>query len=102
MPTPRVEIRYCSQCRFVLRASWLAQELLFTFGDELGELALVPGRGGIFEVYLDGERIFSRAELGRFPESKELKQQVRDRIAPDRDLGHSDRPGTTDTRESFD
>jgi len=24
---------------------------------------------------------------------KELKQRVRDRIAPDRDLGHSDRKG---------
>lgn len=91
MSAPRVEIRYCSQCRFVLRASWLAQELLFTFAEELGELALVPGRGGVFEVWLDGEIIFSRAAEGRFPESKELKQLVRDRIAPQRDLGHSDR-----------
>lgn len=91
MPAPRVEIRYCSQCRFVLRASWLAQELLFTFAEELGELALVPGRGGVFEVWLDGEMIFSRATEGRFPDSKELKQLVRDRIAPQRDLGHSDR-----------
>ncbi|RFA28298.1 selenoprotein [Alkalilimnicola ehrlichii] len=91
MAKPRVEIRYCSQCRFVLRASWLAQELLFTFSDSLGEVALAPGSGGIFEVLLDGERIFSRAEAGRFPESKELKQLIRDRIEPGRDLGHSDR-----------
>lgn len=91
MSAPRVEIRYCSQCRFLLRASWLAQELLFTFADQLGELALIPGSGGIFEVYLDGQCIFSRAAAGRFPESKELKQLVRDRIAPERHLGHSDR-----------
>lgn len=91
MPAPRVEIRYCRKCRFVLRASWLAQELLFTFADELGELALVPGEGGIFEVRLDGEVLFSRSSAGRFPESKELKQLIRDRIAPQRDLGHSDR-----------
>lgn len=91
MAQPRVEIRYCRQCRFVLRAGWLAQELLFTFEDALGEVALVPGAGGVFEVRLDGDLLFSRAESGRFPESKELKQLVRDRIAPDRPLGHSDR-----------
>lgn len=90
MPKPRVEIEYCARCRFVLRAAWLAQELLLTFADELGELALVPGLGGVFEVRLNGELLFSRAQNGRFPESKELKQLVRDRIAPGKDLGHSD------------
>jgi len=90
---PRVELRYCTQCRWILRAGWLAQELLSTFDTELGEVALVPGTGGIFEVRLDDELIWSRKEQGRFPEAKELKQLVRDRIAPDRDLGHSDRKG---------
>jgi selenoprotein W-related protein len=70
----------------------MAQELLTTFTTELGEVALVPGTGRIFEVRLEEELIFSRKEQGRFPESKELKQLVRDRIAPERDLGHSDRP----------
>jgi selenoprotein W-related protein len=89
--TPRLEIRYCTQCRWLLRAAWMAQELLATFEAELGEIALVPGTGGVFEVRLDGELIFSRKQEGRFPESKELKQLVRDRIAPGRSLGHSDR-----------
>jgi selenoprotein W-related protein len=90
MATPRVEIEYCTQCRWLLRAAWLAQELLTTFVDELGEVALVPGKGGVFQVSLDGAPIWSRAEAGRFPEAKELKQLIRDRVAPDRDLGHSD------------
>jgi len=89
--TPRVEIQYCRQCRWLLRAAWMAQELLTTFENELGEVALVPGTGGIFEVRVDGELVFSRKEEGRFPESKELKQRVRDHIAPDKPLGHSDR-----------
>lgn len=94
MATPRVEIEYCSQCGFLARACWMAQELLTTFRDELGELALLPGGGGDFEVRLDGETLFSRKVAGRFPEAKELKQLLRDRIAPGRDLGHSDRrPG---------
>lgn len=88
----RVEIQYCTRCRWLLRAAWLAQELLTTFETDLTEVALVPGSGGIFEVRLNGERIFSRKRAGRFPESKELKQLVRDRIAPERNLGHSDRP----------
>jgi selenoprotein W-related protein len=88
---PRVEIAYCSQCRFILRAAWLAQELLMTFATDLGEVALIPGEGGIFEIRLDGEVLFSRKCEGRFPEAKEVKQKVRDRVAPGKDLGHSDR-----------
>ena len=88
---PRVEIEYCSQCRFILRASWMAQELLTTFAEELGEVALVPGSGGIFEVRLNGERLWSKQQLGRYPEPREIKQLIRDRVAPEKDLGHSDR-----------
>jgi selenoprotein W-related protein len=87
----RVEIRYCTGCRWGLRAGWMAQELLATFEDEIGEMALVPGSGGIFEVRADGERVWSREAEGRFPELKELKQRIRDRIAVGKDLGHSDR-----------
>jgi selenoprotein W-related protein len=87
----RVTIEYCTQCRWLLRASWLAQELLTTFEAELAEVALLPGTGGVLDVRVDGELIFSRAQAGRFPEAKELKQAVRDRVAPGRDLGHSDR-----------
>lgn len=88
---PRVEIVYCTQCRWLLRAAWMAQELLITFESELGGVALCPGSGGVFEVRVDGDVIWSRKDEGRFPELPELKRRVRDRVAPDRDLGHSDR-----------
>jgi selenoprotein W-related protein len=92
VPGPRVEIHYCPRCRWLLRAAWMAQELLTTFTDELGEVALVPSlESGRFSVILEGELLFDRKQAGRFPESKELKQLVRDRVAPERDLGHSDR-----------
>ncbi len=68
----------------------MAQELLTTFTDEISALTLKPGTGGVFEVRVDGNLIWSRAEQGRFPEIKELKQLVRDQIAPEKDLGHSD------------
>jgi selenoprotein W-related protein len=52
-------------------------------------VALVPGTGGVFEIRLDDETIWSRKAQG-FPDLAELKRLVRDRVAPDRDLGHSD------------
>jgi len=91
--TPRVAIRYCRRCGFFLRAAWLAQELISSLGELLGEVALVGGDSGVLEIYLDGECLFARSEAGRFPEAKEVKQLVRDRLDPQRDLGHSDRPG---------
>jgi selenoprotein W-related protein len=69
----------------------MAQELLVTFEGELGEVALVPSAGGIFEVRLDGETIWSRNDRGTFPDLAELKRLIRDRIAPGRHLGHSER-----------
>lgn len=88
--TPRVEIEYCTQCRWLLRAGWTAQELLTTFQAEIGEVALMPATGGIFDVRVGEQIVWSRAAEGRFPEMKELKQRLRDVIAPGRPLGHSD------------
>ncbi|MCU0702967.1 MAG: SelT/SelW/SelH family protein [Fimbriiglobus sp.] len=87
----RVEIEYCTMCRWLLRAAWLAQELLTTFEQEIAELTLKPGAGGVFEVRANGLVVWSRKAAGRFPEVAELKQLVRDQIAPEKSLGHSDR-----------
>jgi selenoprotein W-related protein len=87
----QIDIEYCTQCRWLLRAAWMAQELLMTFEQDLTAVSLKPGTGGIFEVRLNDVILFSRKQAERFPESKELKQLIRDVIAPERDLGHSDR-----------
>jgi selenoprotein W-related protein len=90
---PQLTIAYCTQCNWLMRAAWMAQELLQTFSLEIGSIALVPGTGGIFRVELDGETIWDRKGDGGFPDIRHLKQLVRDRIAPERDLGHTDRVG---------
>lgn len=90
MPSSRIEIRYCRRCRFLLRAAWLAQELLTTFEEELTEVAVIPSSGGIFEVALNGEVLFSNKQAGRFPELREIRQLVRDRIAPGKQLSHEE------------
>jgi len=92
MTKPLIEIEYCTQCRWLLRAAWLTQELLTTFEEELGGVTLIPGAGGIFEVRHGQEVLWSHQAEKRFPEAKELKQRVRDAIAPDKPLGHSERP----------
>lgn len=93
---PRITILYCTQCNWLLRAGWMAQELLSTFGTELGEVALLPGTGGVFEIAIDGGVIWERKRDGGFPDIKALKGRVRDRIAPGRDLGHLDRRGAAE------
>ena len=88
---PVIEITVCRLCGWGLRAGWMAQELLVTFAEEMGSVKLTPdATGGVFDVRVNDELVWSRKERGRFPESKELKQLVRDRIAPGRSLGHSD------------
>ena len=87
----RIEILYCMQCRWLLRAAWMAQELLTTFEAEIAELTLKPGTGGVFEIRANGILIWSRAERRGFPEIAQLKRLVRDQIAPGRSLGHADR-----------
>jgi selenoprotein W-related protein len=86
-----ITITYCTQCRWMLRAAWMAQELLSTFDGEITELTLKPASGGIFEVTADDALVWSRKQEGRFPDITELKQRVRDVIAPEQDLGHSDK-----------
>ena len=92
---PRITITYCTLCQWLLRAGWMAQELLSTFATDLSEVALVPGTGGIFTISCNDVLVWDRKRDGGFPEAAKLKQLVRDVIDPDRDLGHSDRKGHT-------
>lgn len=87
----KIEIIYCKQCRWLMRSTWIAQELLSTFEDELSEVALIPGTGGIFEIAANGKNIWSLKKEGRFPDIKEIKKLVRDEVAPGKSLGHTDK-----------
>ncbi|MFI3245785.1 MAG: SelT/SelW/SelH family protein [Ferrimonas sp.] len=86
-----IEIRYCAQCRWLLRACWMMQELLSTFEQEIDQVCIQPGTNGVFEIYANEQRIWCRQQQGGFPEISQLKQLVRDRIAPERSLGCIDK-----------
>jgi len=88
---PTITIEYCPKCRWLLRAAYMAQELLTTFEDELYGVTLHPSEiAGRYTISLNDEKLFDRKHEGRFPEIKELKQLVRDKVDPDKNLGHSD------------
>lgn len=88
---PRVEIRFCPACRWWLRSGWLAQEIFATFGDAVGEVALIPAPSGHFSIVVDGDEIWERNRDGGFPEPKVLKQRLKPYLDPEKDLGHSGR-----------
>jgi selenoprotein W-related protein len=41
------------------------------------ESELIRGGGGIFDVVVDGSKVFSKHESGRFPESEEILAKLR-------------------------
>lgn len=89
-----VSIEYCPKCGWMLRAAYMAQELLSTFTDDIHGVLMIPsGTGGAYIVRVDDMVVFDRKEQGRFPEVKELKQLIRDNVNPDKSLGHSDKKG---------
>ena len=89
---PTLSIEYCPRCGWLLRAAYMAQELLSTFTEEVHGVLLVPSEtGGSYIISANDRIIFDRKVEGRFPEIKELKQLVRDQISPEKDLGHTDK-----------
>jgi len=91
MEKPIIEIEYCIKCRWLTRASWMAQELLSTFSNEIGGITLIPSNvAGILEIRHGSKIIWERGKKRGMPEIKLLKQKVRDILAPEKDLGHID------------
>lgn len=89
---PEITIEYCPKCGWLLRAAYMAQELLNTFSDDLHGVLLQPSEvGGRYQIRVNEQLLFDRKEAGRFPEIKELKQLIRDQVNPDKSLGHSDK-----------
>ncbi len=90
---PVITIEYCPKCHWLLRAAYMAQEILTTFAEEVGAVTLQPSEiNGRFTIYSNSKKIFDRKENGGFAEIKEIKQLVRDVVAPGKNLGHTDTP----------
>jgi selenoprotein W-related protein len=87
-----LKIVYCPRCGWLLRAAYFAQEFLTSFEENLESVALMPGsENGSFRIFIENDLVYDRKSYGGFPEMKQLKQLIRDRIAPGKSLGHADR-----------
>ena len=87
-----ITIEYCPKCHWLLRAAYMAQELLTTFDEELSSVTLKPSEvGGRYTIEVNDAIVFDRKRHGGFAEIKDIKQLVRDVVAPGKSLGHVDR-----------
>lgn len=89
---PTITIEYCPKCGWMMRAAYMAQELLTTFTDDIYGVTLHPSEiNGRYTISVNNDILFDRKKEGRFPEIKELKQLIRDQVNPEKSLGHSDK-----------
>lgn len=67
--TPAIAITYCGGCGYEAQAMRLATDI----GREFAiPVTLFKTVGGVFEVDIEEERIFSKIKLGRFPKDGEV------------------------------
>jgi selenoprotein W-related protein len=89
---PSITIAYCPKCGWLLKAAYMAQEILTTFTEDIKMVSLEPSEvAGQYTIFLNDKKIYDRKEEGHFPEIKELKQMIRDIVNPTKSLGHSDK-----------
>lgn len=54
----------------------LADALLTALKFHVASLELVPGKGGCFEVTVDGDKVWSKLESGSFPDEAAVLRKV--------------------------
>ena len=73
----KISIEYCAMWNYLPKASSLEVELKNNFPQV--DISLISSGGGVFEISLNGDLIFSKKALNRFPEDGEIKKIVMDR-----------------------
>ena len=58
----------------------MTEEVMREYEYDIASFRLITGGGGCFEVVIDGEKVFSKLETGRFPEPAEIKNAVKARL----------------------
>ena len=73
----KISIEYCAMWNYLPRASSLEVELTKDFPE--ADVSIISSGGGVFEISLDEDLIFSKKSLNRFPEDGEIKKIIMDR-----------------------
>lgn len=102
-----VEVRFCYRCKWTLRATWMATEILQSFAEDLTAVKLVPSEPGIYQIMVkifryegadvdlnESQRvvesecvIWDRKIEDGFPYPKDIKRRLKKRIFPEKELG---------------
>ena len=69
-----VTIEYCMPCDYHTEALRVAEEVLGAYQHIIDKFILITGSGGVFEVKVDNEPIFSKKALKRHPKPGEVLQ----------------------------
>lgn len=75
-----ITIEYCTSWGYVGRAVALARNLLNEHKNKLGGVNIIPSSGGVLEVSLDGDLVFSKKEFDRYPEKNEVEDLIKEKI----------------------
>jgi selenoprotein W-related protein len=54
----------------------LTDEILSEYEFQIAGWTIIPSRGGVFEVTIDGELVFSKKQLDRHAEPGEIKKII--------------------------
>jgi len=71
----KISIEYCMQWNYEPRALSLRDTIQSKYGIDA---KLIESGGGVFEVMLNNSLIFSKKELGRFPNENEIENVLDD------------------------
>ena len=67
-----LSIEYCTSWGYLSKAVSLTEEILNEYKNDFDYIKLIPSSGGVFEVVLNDELIYSKKKTGEFPKFEEL------------------------------
>lgn len=76
-----ISIEYCTSWGYLSKAVALAQNLLDQHKNNLENVSIIPSSGGVFEVKLGDELLFSKKELNKFPEENEVEEIIKEKLS---------------------
>ena len=69
-----IKLEFCIVWNYTPRAVSTVEDILEKYGKDVTSIDLIPGTGGVFELYVDGVLIYSKLETGRHTNEGEILQ----------------------------
>lgn len=73
----KITIRYCTVWNHLPRVVTLVDGILNEHKTDITSFELTPSTGGVFDVYVNDNLVFSRKAIGRMPEENEIENIIK-------------------------